>query len=59
MSKVKEDNQEKYSKKKFLQSNIYSSFDKDILKIILEDNKKYSKSEVDQLLKDFKAKEVK
>lgn len=49
----------KYFKKQFVESNLYTAIEKDILKIILEENLKYSKEEVKKKLETFKGKEVK
>lgn len=63
MSKTKKDEEvikeSRYSKKQFIQSDMYSIMDRDVLRIILDDDKKYTKEEVNSKLKDFKAKEVK
>ncbi len=47
-----------YNKKQFLTGE-FSAFDKDILKIILKDDVKYTKEEVKKKLEEFKKKEVK
>jgi hypothetical protein len=63
MSKNKKDEEmikdHTYSKRQFIQSDIYSTMDRDILKIILDDDKKYTKEEINSKLEEFKAKEVK
>ncbi|MBU5440293.1 hypothetical protein KQI42_20060 [Tissierella sp. MSJ-40] len=63
MSKIKKDEEvikdHTYSKRQFIQSDMYSIMDRDVLKIILNDDKKYTKEEVNSMLKDFKTKEVK
>lgn len=63
MSKTKKDEEviknPRYSKRQFVQSDMYSIMDREVLKIILDDGKKYTKEEVNSRLKDFKAKEVK
>ncbi len=61
MSKTKKDEikESRYSKKQFIQSDIYPATDRDILKIVLKDNEKYTKEEVNSQLETFKRKEVK
>lgn len=63
MSKNKKDEEvikePKYSKRQFIQSDMYSIMDRDILKMILKDNEKYTKEEVKRKLETFKRKEVK
>ncbi|QUH21422.1 hypothetical protein [Alkaliphilus sp. B6464] len=63
MSKLKKSEEavkeHRYSKNQFIQSKLYSAIDQDILKIILDNDKKYTKEEVKSELEAFRRKEVK
>lgn len=49
----------RYAKKQFLGSRERAGADKDILAIVLEDDKRYTLAEADKLLADFKKRKVK
>lgn len=58
VAKKKTDNNiEKFTKEQFLQSKRYIQ-DRDILNVLLDDDKKYSFTEVDELLNKFLETEV-
>lgn len=48
-----------YTKKQFVESSQYTAMDRDILKILLKENQKYTKDDVEKVLKEFKEKKVK
>lgn len=49
----------RYSKRQFIQSDMYTATYRDVLRIILDEDKRYSKEEIENKLKKFKKKEVK
>lgn len=51
--------QSRYTKKQFLDSRQRAGSDKDILAIVLEDDKTYTKAEANRLVEDFKKRKVK
>lgn len=57
MSKTKIDEVSKYTKSVILSSDNIS-YNKDVLSILLEDDKEYSLDEVEKIVNDFNAREV-